>query len=1367
MVLLIINFVLIKFYMVLDTQFTLASGSQPFPRESYDIDPSQGVLSSQPFPRESYAIDPSQGVLNSHPFPRESYAIDPSQGVLSSQPFPRESYAIDPSQGVLNSHPFPRESYAIDPSQGVLSSQPFPSESYAIDPSQGVLSSQPFPRESYAIDPSQGVLSSRSFPRESYAIDPSQGVLSSRSFPRESYAIDPSQGVLSSQPFPRESYAIDPSQGVLSSRPFPRESYAIDPSQGVLSSQPFPSESYAIDPSQGVLSSRSFPRESYAIDPSQGVLNSQPFPRESYTIDPSQGVLNSQPFPRESYAIDPSQGVLRSHPFPECLSCAYTFHTSSGSVDAKVVARYDTKLDDELCLHVGGIVTNIHMSGPNYWTGNLGDTRGFFPKSCVELVRQVMVMVEMMVIVIILVIIDKGDGADDDDDSDDDGAIENDDMMQMMVVMCKFHSVFLSQDGRVFTCGHGRGGRLGHNNEQTQLVTSLYHKDISIAMVACGDSATVCATSRGDIFVLSQYTCHKVVTRFPELTRLVVSEGDVELNTNQEIIKHHEKLTLTMLNGNGLVEEHVLPAHMFILASKSPKFHQLLITNSEVSDLEETIRTVKLDDVDYHDLTKYLEDLYSGHQIDDTLLFGNKRSHKATRNNTKQVDHQNTNHVNGLDDKSETISGFLQGLESLSLPDLDDFSTPTKAANNGLMLNDAAQISVKMNKKKLEKKNGVSDKSHKNRYNRWSEDGDDGVGDDDDSDDDDGVGGGDDDGVGSGDDNGGGDDGDDNGGDGVGDDGVGGVDDDDDDDGGGDDGGGDDDGGDGDGGACPELHDVTIESEDGVQFLCHKCVLIARLVSHRNAMELLEFSCIYNAYQLKDACLEFICNNLASLLEAGYLSLLNEETLNHLSKAYKDAIPRMPWRILTPQFDHVFALTPEPSSSPSKRRRSSGRKRSVKSESEAEGDADASIQDGENREPKSRESIIDGVFEIAETENEKEITEKQDESESAEAEDEVKEKVNGVCSQSEEGNWYRKKSDTHEHHRTPGTTSSPTKTNEQTSPTTSTPKEIPKTKPRDQQPSTKCPWVATATSPPLSGLRAIMEQELLTSQTPAKSVKSPSVAKVEVKGKQSQKQRKKVRMLQENSADVSETKLSSQETPTKDTNPPVNPWALPDKTPSPVRSLRQLIEQEEKSQLMATANASPSKAKTNDKTKDKAVNKTKMSWGLRHLEQTKVKVKVKVNEDNCENIEPTSPRKYDYNYITTANVKILSSSPANSLALLGRKSAPALLLLLFRLLTFFTYRNEKTPNYTASSSFTIIINNAFIITITIINNITIIINNAFIITIIIINSIINITIIIINNNIIITILTITHVFTLVLPALQKVKENRFVARPLR
>ena len=35
--------------------------------------------------------------------------------------------------------------------------------------------------------------------------------------------------------------------------------------------------------------------------------------------------------------------------------------------------------------------------------------------------------------------------------------------------MHKFHSVFVSHDGRVFSCGHGQGGRLGLGSEGAAL----------------------------------------------------------------------------------------------------------------------------------------------------------------------------------------------------------------------------------------------------------------------------------------------------------------------------------------------------------------------------------------------------------------------------------------------------------------------------------------------------------------------------------------------------------------------------------------------------------------------------------------------------------------------------------------------------------------------------------------------------------------------------------------------------------------------------------------------------------------------------------------------------------------------------------
>ena len=45
---------------------------------------------------------------------------------------------------------------------------------------------------------------------------------------------------------------------------------------------------------------------------------------------------------------------------------------------------------------------------------------------------------------------------------------------KFQVVMCKYHTVFLTPEGRVYTCGHGQGGRLGHPTEETCLVSYIF-----------------------------------------------------------------------------------------------------------------------------------------------------------------------------------------------------------------------------------------------------------------------------------------------------------------------------------------------------------------------------------------------------------------------------------------------------------------------------------------------------------------------------------------------------------------------------------------------------------------------------------------------------------------------------------------------------------------------------------------------------------------------------------------------------------------------------------------------------------------------------------------------------------------------------
>ena len=38
--------------------------------------------------------------------------------------------------------------------------------------------------------------------------------------------------------------------------------------------------------------------------------------------------------------------------------------------------------------------------------------------------------------------------------------------------MSKYHTVFLSREGHVYSCGHGFGGRLGHGDESSFVVRS-------------------------------------------------------------------------------------------------------------------------------------------------------------------------------------------------------------------------------------------------------------------------------------------------------------------------------------------------------------------------------------------------------------------------------------------------------------------------------------------------------------------------------------------------------------------------------------------------------------------------------------------------------------------------------------------------------------------------------------------------------------------------------------------------------------------------------------------------------------------------------------------------------------------------------
>ncbi|KAB5586398.1 hypothetical protein PHYPO_G00001130 [Pangasianodon hypophthalmus] len=80
------------------------------------------------------------------------------------------------------------------------------------------------------------------------------------------------------------------------------------------------------------------------------------------------------------------------------------------------------------------------------------------------------------------------------------------------VVVCKFHSVFLSQKGKVYTCGHGQGGRLGHGDEQTYLVPRIVEGLVShhCSQVAAARDHTVVLTEEGYVYTFGLNTYHQL-----------------------------------------------------------------------------------------------------------------------------------------------------------------------------------------------------------------------------------------------------------------------------------------------------------------------------------------------------------------------------------------------------------------------------------------------------------------------------------------------------------------------------------------------------------------------------------------------------------------------------------------------------------------------------------------------------------------------------------------------------------------------------------------------------------------------------------------------------------------------------------------
>jgi len=78
------------------------------------------------------------------------------------------------------------------------------------------------------------------------------------------------------------------------------------------------------------------------------------------------------------------------------------------------------------------------------------------------------------------------------------------------VVLQKFHTGFISKTGEVMTCGHGRGGRLGHGSETMQLAPKGVQLPSSCVDIALGVDHTLFLCTGGTVFSCGLNTFHQL-----------------------------------------------------------------------------------------------------------------------------------------------------------------------------------------------------------------------------------------------------------------------------------------------------------------------------------------------------------------------------------------------------------------------------------------------------------------------------------------------------------------------------------------------------------------------------------------------------------------------------------------------------------------------------------------------------------------------------------------------------------------------------------------------------------------------------------------------------------------------------------------
>jgi len=68
--------------------------------------------------------------------------------------------------------------------------------------------------------------------------------------------------------------------------------------------------------------------------------------------------------------------------------------------------------------------------------------------------------------------------------------------------MSDYHTLFLTNKGVTYSCGHGAGGRLGHGVDSVQATPKIIEglKSVYVVYVAASNHHSIAVTSNGEVF---------------------------------------------------------------------------------------------------------------------------------------------------------------------------------------------------------------------------------------------------------------------------------------------------------------------------------------------------------------------------------------------------------------------------------------------------------------------------------------------------------------------------------------------------------------------------------------------------------------------------------------------------------------------------------------------------------------------------------------------------------------------------------------------------------------------------------------------------------------------------------------------------